>query len=447
MKLAMVLRWTLFGLGGLVGCAIISLAVYLWRNSRPSEAAQQLLAMHSGRATAPDADNAWFYLWGMGAPADVDPLDLGRRRTEYLRTLVEDAATEMTDPGDGQSRAADLRSPSMQALDEACSPGAATPCTLAFDRVVAGADISAAERLQLERYRRLVSYPRWFEVVPFDAEAPLAPFDHASEGQRLEFVELARLAERGEAARVAEGLARDLDFWRGVQRDADTLIPKMLAASALRRHFFFGNRILRRLPRDALAGAIPPGWRREFDADELSMARVLAGEFEYATRRARSRAAQDRLAAADSDDADIEAPDFTDHLVERLGQTINPPQRVLNRIAAVYLQTSREFNAPLHEYSAIAKRLAAENADFRALEMGKYVARVATAEGERRAALLAADLRARGVPHEAVAAAIAASELVDPFKRQPFAWDPLGSTLAFEAPRANGRNRLQIYLY
>lgn len=448
MKLAKFLRWTLLALGCLVGCAVIAIAATLWRNGRPSDAARELLAVHAARAAAPATQNAFFYLWGIAAPADAEPLDLGRRRVAWLQSHFEDPATGERDPGAGLGSASESRSPSMRELEEACSSGASTPCTLAFDRCVSAPPPDDLEQLRLARYRELLQYPRWFEAVPFDADVPIAPFDHALEGQRMLLVELARLAQRGEATLVADGLARDLDFWREVQRDADTLISKMIALAALRQHFYFGNRILRRLPPDAMAGAIPAGWRRAFDADELSMLRVFAGEFAFATRAVRFDDAADVFHDTDADlTDDFDEWDVSDRITGRVGRLLNPPQRSLNRLAAVYLTAAREFRAPLHDYRAISDRLGRERGEFKTLRIGGYIARVATAEGLRRAALLAAELRARGVGRDAVAAAVSASDLVDPFTRKPFAWSAREYRLTFEAPRANGRQRIQVYLY
>jgi len=46
-----------------------------------------------------------------------------------------------------------------------------------------------------------------------------------------------------------------------------------------------------------------------------------------------------------------------------------------------------------------------------------------------------------------VPAAVRASELRNPFTREPFTWDARESTISFEGPRANGRQRVQTYLY
>ena len=177
------------------------------------------------------------------------------------------------------------------------------------------------------------------------------------------------------------------------------------------------------------------------------MLRTFAGEYEYATRVVRREAAA-ALAPGDAELGDDEGePDFTDRIATRVGRFMSSSQHSLNRIADAYLRAAQEFQAPLDQYGAIDARLARDAPYFKTLSIGGYVVRAATSEGLRRAALLAAELRARGLPPDAVAQAVAASDLVDPFTLAPFTVDARSSTLTFNSPPANARNRIQIFLY
>lgn len=447
MKLASYLRWTLIALGSLFGCLVVGLIVWIALRSLPSADAKELLAQHAAQPTLPDAENADVYLWGLVAPADVDPATLGAKRIAWLRQPDrEDSGTP--DPGGELVEAADLRSAPMEKLSDVCSKGIAAPCTAAFDDAVANAITTADEQLVLARYHRLLEYPGYTETVSFDDEQPLPPFEFAFDAQRLGFIELARAADRGDAAAVREGLERGAEFWRRVQRNADGLIPKMFGASAMRYEFFFGNRILRRLPVASMGDAIPPSWRREFDADELSMVRVLAGEFAYASRvtKRRERELVDTY-SSDAEDEEYEAPDMADRVLAGIGRRLNPPQSYLNRIATVYLHVGRAYTGPLQGYDAIDERLRTELADYSLIKIHTYPFRVATMEGQRRAALLAAELRSRSVARDQAGDAVRIHALRDPFTGKPFLWSEAEGTLTFEGPKANGRRRIQTYLY
>jgi hypothetical protein len=435
---------------GLAGLAVVAiLAHFLWWQARPSEDARYLLARHAQRATVPEADNAYVYLQGIRAPDGVEPVGLGRKRIAWL--LSQQAAGEFDAP-DPQPRPEDdraKRSPSMQAFYDACGRrSAATLCTAMFGRRVADLAPTRDEQRLLARYQALVAFPTFFEVVPYDERAPFIPFDEALNGQRLNFIMLARAAERGDVAPVRDGLARDTAFWRTVQRNADTLIPKMIAIAALRNTFFFGNRILRRLPADRLGAAIPAEWLRPFDAEELSMTRSLAGEFEYATRYIQRVSAESRVSRPISEDGeDPEHPEFVERVAPMVLRGIGIWQRQLNGIARTYRAVGEEFQVPLHEYEAAAKRVEARGVRLGHMDARKYVLRVATVEGQRRAALLISQIRARGIPREKVGAAVSESGLLDPFTRRAFTWNAEEGTLTFEGPAENGPWRRQAYLY
>ena len=448
MKPTSALRWTLIAPGSLFGCLVVGLIVWIALRSLPSAEAKGLLAQHAARPALPDTENADVYLWGLVASADVDPATLGARRIAWLRQRSDDIERDTPDPGGKLVEAKDLRSASMQRLADICSKAVAVPCTAAFDEAVASAIPTADEQRVLARYRRLLEYPGYAETVPFDDDQPLPPYEFALDAQRLGFIELAQAADRGEAAAVRDGLDRGAEFWRRVQRDADGLIPKMFAGSALRNEFFFGNRILRRLPVQSMSDAIPPSWRRALDAEELSMARVLAGEFAFANRAMRRRVRElEETYTAEGDDEDYEPQDAVDRVLSGIGRRVNPPQSYLNRMATVYLGVSRAYTGPLHDYDAINKRLRTELADYTVMRIDSYVFRVATIEGQRRAALLAAELRANSVARDEVGAAVSSHALCDPFTRTPFMWTEADGAVTFQGPEANGRRRVQIYLY
>ena len=119
--------------------------------------------------------------------------------------------------------------------------------------------------------------------------------------QRLEFLRLRALADAGKVDEVRDALEADLTFWRLVFRNSDILITKMIALAAVRQHFFYGNLVLRHLPADKSATAIPASWTQPFTTEELSMLRTLAGELEYMQREIRLQYAADDGTVYDDD--------------------------------------------------------------------------------------------------------------------------------------------------
>jgi hypothetical protein len=79
-------------------------------------------------------------------------------------------------------------------------------------------------------------------------------------------------------------------------------------------------------------------------------------------------------------------------------------------------------------------------------EYADYGARVADLEGMRRAALLAAELRGRGVPADSVAASIELDDARNPYTGEAFEWIPARSSIGFTGLRHEYRGRSE-FLY
>src|SRR6185503_19110351 len=104
------------------------------------------------------------------------------------------------------------------------------------------ADWLVSEQWLFDRYRALLSHAAWREPIPFDVRTPLPPYVMIFDGQKL------------------------------------------LAVAALNRHFGLGTLVLRRLPAQLVADAMPPDWTQEITRSERSMMLCLAGEWIFIDR-------------------------------------------------------------------------------------------------------------------------------------------------------------------
>ena len=282
MRLARILG---YGLLGIAGLAAILVFVALWRFYVPSASAVRLSQIHAQRPQVPEAENAYIYIWGLPAPPAADALEMARKRIAWLQQKALNPDDYSPDPLGETAELASLRTPGMKALVKACGSSPGLECVTAFDEWPADLALNSLENASLQRYRVLLAHRHWFESVPFLGEGPLPPFGEAFEAQRVQMLELRRAAAAGDAAQVRDTLQADLAFWREMMNSSDMLIPKLIACSAIRYHFFYGNLVLRRLPPEKQAEAIPPLWRQSLSTGELSMFRAMAGEFEYARGR------------------------------------------------------------------------------------------------------------------------------------------------------------------
>ena len=312
--------------------------------------------------------------------------------------------------------------------------------------------------LALQRYRTLLGYRAWRDELPPHLSAPLPAYSVVLHGQRLHLLSLRQVAGQGEVAEVRAGLSADFEFWRGAQLNAETLISKMIAVAALRNHFFFSNLVLRRLPADQVMGAMPPDWQRPFSDEERSMLLVMGGELIY-TKGILDYTAGD-FAYRDLEDFELST---TDRLLDFLFKPMFQVQDTANGIAEQRLRLCEQFAVPMSEYPAAREALEqyalTHTHSFSVynptgtviLRMDdgttylSYAFRTANPEGMRRAALLVAQLRARGVTAAAAGDEVANAGLRDPYSDAAFAWDATRASVVFTAREDSQRSRHEFF--
>ena len=451
------LKITAWIVGVLVGVpvAAYTAAVIVNRHDQPpSPDALRLAASYQARPAVADDDNAFIYLLGINAALGESPRDIGSRRLTWLQQYdwPADASTDpLTAPLDYVGA-----NPSVAEFRTACDK-VGPECLRAYAE--AGAVFerwTAAQPWLLERYRQLIAHRGWRELVPSDLSVPLPTYSAAMHGQRLLLLQATTLAEAGDAAAVAELLARDLRFWRMVLESSDLLITKMIATSALQRHFQWANLALRSLGPERTLAAMPTEWLTPLTDAELSLRRTLAGEWMYFS----GNLAKLRTTYSTGES-------LTERASNRLAMTLFQPQDTLNRYSTYFTELGSILDAPLLGYAEVAdaaSRLDEHTANelfpprslynlMGAVLLGTagpadysdYARRVADLEGIRRAALATVTLRAEATPPSDVAAKLAASPLRNPYDDQPLGWDESDQAVVFVGLEPGERGRHRFY--
>jgi hypothetical protein len=459
MKVLKVVGLCLLGLLGLaVLLYLIGVAVN-WRDQPPSAAALEMKKILTNRPPVADADNSFVYLMGFSAPASMDPQAAGAKRKAWIEAINHAQAGLDADPLKENIGFPDGISPALHHLKETCGNEHSVECRDAF-LASFSQPRTDRETLQLSRYRALLQRPVWREVLPLDIRATLPRYSEILDGQRLLFADLGTRATNTPPAQITDALRADLTFWREVLRDSDFLISRMIAVAALRQHFFFGNLVLREMP--AGQAEVIAAWGVPFSVDELSMRRVMAGELAFGEAQMQQwlNGTDDQF-FTDPDDARLT-------LLGRIGSTLArpffQPQDQTNYYAAAYLDFCSRFEVPLPKYPAAEAEIEAlvsreipfqvYNATgnvFRGLsgpwQFAGYAMRTGSVEGMRRAALLTAQLRDRGVPLDAIADELRGSELRNPFDHQSFKWNADEKTVVYDGPDAERSRSRHPYFY
>jgi hypothetical protein len=445
--------WIAGGLLGVVVVVLVAAVAMNWRDQPTSPDAARLAALFESRPAVANGDNAFIYLLGFDTPVGEDPRAVGARRLAWLSPADGTPFDRAADPQVTRLEAASF-DPAVERFLRVCADDT-RECANAF----ADGD-SVLERWTitnpwlLTRYRELIAHPGWREIIP-DITQPLPTYVSALHGQRLLLLQARALANDGEVSAAVALLASDARFWRMVHESADLLITKMIAGAALRRHFDWGNLALRGLPPGRASSAIPLDWRTPMSTDELSLRRALVGEWAYLS------ASLPNMMGADFADE----RSFATRASSRLTRALFQPQDTLNR-RAVYLTALMEtldapllgFGARADDASSLAHRTADEAVPLRSLynitgrallaepfNYASYARRVADVEGIRRAALATATFRDEAIPAAALAAALAARPLRNPYDDQPLRWDESDQAVVFVGLEPGERGEHRFY--
>jgi len=424
---------------------ILSAALLVACDSAPTtDSMATLKQVFAERPTVADEDNAFLDVFGFLGPADQDAHELGVRRVTWLLKFHAEPKTAGPDPAVPGLVTKGHRTQALNQIIDACRAAMARACSSALDRARDTKLLSEIEPVLLQRYAALLGRRGWMEIDTVYPTSPLPSYDGTIEAQRLALIRLRQVAS-GDAGKIRTSLERDLAFWRGVMASSDSLFSKVIALSAVRQHFALGSFVLHDLPADQLDRAIPESWRRPFTELERSMLRPMAGEFMREEAQTRGSEEQLHQAEVQGEGEVVEEP--RRGLVIDLGRrNVGPPKLV--DYANYYLVAANAYRVPLSEYETVSKELRGKyhTVTSRGWDVTQYATRVASAEGMRRAALLALELRSKGVAPADVARQLEESTSRNPYDGKPFVWDAADQAIVFTGPESR-KYRRQSYPY
>jgi hypothetical protein len=460
-KTLVVLAWVAGGLFGL--CALLYLVALAvnWRDAEPSAAAIRMADLHRNRPAVRDEDNGFIYMMGFPVGPDDDPMAMGFRRVDWLRESEGDTSLDLNrDPlGDPPDYRAD-RDPAIREYLEACAPrGTGCDDTLeAASKVFEGSE--GADDWLLARYRTLLNREGWRELISIDLGSPIPSYAIVMDGQKLLLLHARIRAGKRDAAGVKEVLSDDLRFWRQVLESSDILISKMIASAAILRHFKVGATILASLPPENVAAALPMEWQAPITDSERSMERCIAGEWQFMSNVIRDAATRDSAAEFVTDHS------ISSRVFWSLTEPMFQPQDTINVYTKHYARAAQllegvpfaDFEHATDRVTELSRTAANESlppsslynflgrmiTGIGAADFGSYARRVGDLEGVRRAALAAIGLHAAKVTPDAIPAALADSELRNPYDGEPFAWDATDGAVVFRGLELGERGEHRI---
>ncbi len=438
MRLLRALYFCLLGSIALTLLSYATLVLVNWRDDPVSAAAQHFADVHAARRAVPDQQNAYLYLLGFEAADDQSPIELGRKRIEWLHwALGQPWSESLQEPEYSRRLVRDDQQPLfVDSLVEACrNNNGQCAVRLLANEARLHEWLKSAQPL-LQRYQALIVLPAMYEPLPFDMRSSLPSYRPVLQGQQLLLVHAWQLHRQGASQQARQLLESDLRFWRMALAEADTLISRLIAVSAVRQHLLWSVQMFRGQP----SGWKPELWSLPLSAEERNWGRVLAGEMAFmkGLLQQMKRGELDWVATIESDNS-------LQNLAYRLGAPLLLPQRSLNDQAQLLQSQQSLFDLPYSELASAQER--SRNlersfvpqgigvAELRNLaghllrmqggdnDMTEYYLRVSDLEGLRRAALLLVEMRDLKLDPQQAMIHTRSSPLRDPYRDQPFAWE------------------------
>jgi hypothetical protein len=439
--------WTVAG-GAVLAIALYGLLVAInWSDEKPSADALKLQRMLD-RPAVPDTANGYVLALGLAAPQAQDPVALGQARKQFLAGLKPSIEQFAVLPGEDVDYRAS-RPETISALANACKKGDEACLRQVRQNPEQVVQWLASEAWLLERYLGLVRLQQWQDTIPKGLNAPFPKYGLVLDGQQLLLMRAWQLACDADGDAARELLQQDLAFWRMVLRSTDMLITKMIAVAAIDRNFSVGNLALREL-HGAGADATPPAlWKIPISPEERSMRQALAGEWLLMA------AALDSLLGPGVDLGQLLDTSVSDRLMRpmvklqatknlqaarmfRLASGLDVDFRGLPSAIHAMEQASTTGKDWFHLYNPVGNIVDQAGEDNGYIG---YAVRASDLEGTRRAALLAAELRAGSTAATDPLDRVRTTTLRNPYTDAPLQWDAATRSIVFVGLEPGPRSR------
>jgi hypothetical protein len=438
-----ILKWVLIAGGGLL--LIVMTGWILAPDEAIDPGAEAILAKP---AVGPADKNGYFLVWGLLASAELDPHETGQKIVaEHGRPRAANNSVDFAK----LKKMLGAKPLVVKATRKRCEPEK-IKCLPYYQGAQSDykADI-AANSLALERYRALRGYPQYFErVLPAGIDAPLPSYAPAMTLSELVDADIAvKVGAPATRKWALDELAAEIELWRRIGRDSDTLINQMVAVNALHRKFRLASEILRTYPEVVRQHAVKiAAITTPIPLKDLSLERPLQGEFrvfadlyQNLDRMVRASPVGIGLLTGTTEEfrgallhmggyrpnASINIL-YANHLANVQLIRKSPKEMVADREAVVERQRNvNPWTPGAIAYNPVGRALTADSA----MNVTPYAFRSVDLIGLSRMVELQRRAIETRAPTGRLPASALADKLTNPYTEQPFDWNVEKSTISF----------------
>lgn len=256
-------------------------------DEKPDPDAQRMLIAPK---PVPAADNLYFAIMGFGASAGLDPHQVGVKTLEAFAAWQARAGKNRAEGDKAEQPGFDadpflgdapIKRPSNHKAP--CQPDVAS-CLDEFAKRAGELDAALAQnKIWLDRYRALRSYPAFSESINLSLQMPLPRWAGILYISDLVDAEIVRDMETpATRTQALQALAAEIAFYKRLGSDAELLITRMMAAAVLERKLKLASELLAEYPGivtthaaqvAAIAQPLPEEWAQ--------LRKVAEGEFRF----------------------------------------------------------------------------------------------------------------------------------------------------------------------
>jgi hypothetical protein len=453
-KRNLVLRIALYTGGVLGGLVVLVLLINL---HDPDLDPRAVALMRATPSPVPDADNAYFVLYGLGVAQGQDPHAHGIRFVAMNNVWMQSQdAGQPSDRRDVEAMANQNKAvPWRGATKDLCGKQR-EDCFATYSRHRPQIEeLVRDNKLRLARYRSLYRYKHFRETM-LNRVGSWPPHLAGAEHETV-LAQITLNALDGRVDGSLRELVTDTAYWRRVLAGASTLVSKSVASSILSRNYALASEIIARYPDRPNIGDHLVEMSRSLTSEEKDWKGVFASEFQWVVYMYASLRNHDGERGLFNDERRpwdrlllkmFYSPNATINLQngysEKLQALADKPAHALADIARQvdndFGEITNAFRADM-VYNPVGKILAAIGAQS-PQRYARYIARTHNLDGSVRLLRVQLDINRKKVAAKNIGLYLERSsvDLLDPYRSKPFRWDYSRRELWFEGidPKSEG---------
>jgi hypothetical protein len=422
-----------------------------WSDQAPSPATVEMESLLKQGSEIPDEENGFVFAVGLSAPQGSDPVRSGAECIAKLNAAIQKETINFkTDLDCWAHSSFEGENSTISNIFNACGlPLQGKDCEKALQKnEQAIAHLLEEKSWFFKGYLELLQRNKWHPTTEFSIYMPLPYYSPLGKGQQMLLLKAWHLAGEGKVEELRKLLNKDAQFWRVVMSSSSMLIDKMLATAFLTRHFAISNLVLRRLQQNGVQILVPDAWLVPFNGDELSIKKAMAGEWAFTRTVLKETIDPRTFFIWDGYDSSVEERTIIDEWLLEITSHFLLPQATQNEYAEKLLQLVEILDVPIDQFPSALQREDAFVKEFNLYSLynpighilvgvgmpsySGFAERVYNLEGARRAALVTARLREKGVRVNQVDSALSKSDITNPFNAKPFTWNAETKSIVFK---------------